>query len=182
MADPKPKPKRKPVKVPFPRRSQPPTEAEFVARLPLASGKKFEVVRTFLMKQKGVSEELYYYGPKTGWAYRYMRGAQSVATVMIHEERLMAIVSLEAAALAAIDWTALSPVGQQARKLAHGSPSLLWLDLPLEDKGANDFKVLLKAKLKAMAIEAADDAQTAPAGRVGVTPPPPPPPRVARRA
>lgn len=179
MADAKPKPKRKPVKVPFPRRAQPPTEAEFVARLPLASGKKFELVRTFLMKQKGVTEELYFYGPKTGWAYRYMRAEQSVATVMIHEERLMAIVSLESAALGAIDWAALSPVGQQARKLAHGSPSLLWLDLPLEDKGANDFKALLKAKLKAMAAEPASEGA---GSRASVAPPPPPPPRLARRA
>ena len=51
---------------------------------------------------------------------------------MIHDERLLGIVALDPAAQAAVDWAALSPVAQRARKLAHGSPALLWLDLPLD--------------------------------------------------
>lgn len=155
------KPPAKP-KVAFPKKNQPPTEAEFAARLPLATGKRFEMVRAFLKKQKSVGEELYYYGPKTGWAYRYMRdGQQSVCSLMIHQEQLLGIVALDPGALAGVDWAALSPVAQKARRLAHGSPARLWLDVPLEGTGAADFRALLKAKLKALPI----------------LPPPPPPPR-----
>lgn len=154
------------AKVPFPRKNQPPTEAEFLARLPLASGKKFDGVRAFLKKQKGVAEDLYFYGPKTGWAYRYLRGSHSLATIMIHDDRLMGIVSMDAAALAQIDFDSMSDVGQRARKMAHGSPTLLWLDLPLDGPGAADFKALLKSKLQAL---------------LSRTPPPPPPPAPARQ-
>ena len=118
------------------------------------------MLRGFLKKQKGVTEELYYYGPKTGWAYRYLRNIQqSIGSIMIHDERLLGVVALDPAAVAAVEWDDLSPVAQKARKLAHGSPALLWLDLPLDGTGAGDFKRLLKAKL----------------GTLPVMPPPPPP-------
>jgi hypothetical protein len=113
-----------------------------------------------LKKQKGIGEELYYYGPKTGWAYRYLRNVQqSICSILIHDERLLGIVALDPPATAAIEWDALSPVGQRARKLAHGSPTLLWIDLPLEGSGAADFKAIIKAKL----------------GALPMLPPPPPP-------
>jgi hypothetical protein len=166
-ADARPAVKTSRAKVPFPRKNQAPSEAEFMARLPLATGKKFDGVRTFIKKQKGVTEDLYFYGPKTGWAFRYVRGPHSLATVMIHDDHLMGIVALDAAALATVDFDSLSDVGQRARRVAHGSPSLLWMDLPLDDSGAADFKSLLKAKLK-----------TLPAG--GPLPPPPPPARAGR--
>ena len=156
--------KRTPAKVPFPRKNQQPTETEFLARLPLVMGKKFEGLRAFLKKQKDVTEDLYFYGPKTGWAFRYVRGGQSLATVMIHDERLMGIVSLDAAALATVDFGSLSAVGQHARRMAHGSPALSWLDLPLDGTGTADFRALLKAKLKTL--------PAAPG------PPPPPPARI----
>ena len=39
------------------------------------------MVRAFLKKQRGVTEDLYFFGPKTGWAYRYLRDArQSIAS------------------------------------------------------------------------------------------------------
>jgi hypothetical protein len=81
---------------------------------------------------------------------------------MIHDEHLMGIVSIDAAALAEVDMRSLSDVGQRAHRLAHGSPTLLWLDLPLEGSGVSDFKTLLKAKLKVLP-------------RPGPPPPPPPP-------
>ena len=162
------KPSKAPAKAPakpkvaFPKKNQSPTEAEFAARLPLAVGKRFEMVRAFLKKQKGIGEELYFFGPKTGWAFRYLRdGQQSICSLMIHQDRLLGIVALDPAALAGIDWEALSPVAQKARRLAHGSPALLWLDVALEGTGAADFRALLKAKLKALPV----------------LPPPPPPPR-----
>lgn len=149
------------LRVAFPKKNQQPTAAEFAARLPLAAGKRFELVRGFLKKQKGISEELYFYGPKTGWAYRYLRDEQqSVCSVMIHQDRLLGIVALDPAAMAGIDWPSLSPVAQKAKRIAHGSPALLWLDVPLEGTGAADFRALLKAKLKALPVL-----------------PPPPPPR-----
>ncbi|HEX3695442.1 MAG TPA: hypothetical protein VH374_08625 [Polyangia bacterium] len=149
---PAPKATAKP-KVAFPKKNQPPTEAEFAARLPLAIGKRFELVRGFLKKQKGIGEELYFYGPKTGWAYRYLRdGQQSICSVMIHQDRLLGIVALDPAAMAGIDWPTLSPVAQKAKRLAHGSPALQWIDVPLEGTGAGDFRALLKAKLKALPI------------------------------
>jgi len=167
------------ARVPFPKKNQPPSEAEFVARLPLATGKKFENVRAFLKKQAGVTEDLYFYGPKTGWAYRYQHGASSLGTIMIHDDRLVGIVALDAAALGEVDFTALSDVGERARRLAHGSPSLSWLDLPLDGPGASDFKVLLKAKLRTLPQpEPAPDNSPAEAqqqsGGVSVAPPPPP--------
>jgi hypothetical protein len=152
-------------KVPFPRKNQMPTEAEFLARLPAATGKRFDGVRSFLKKQKGVTEDLFFYGPKTGWAYRYLRGNHSLATIMIHDERLVGIVSLDTEAMATVDFDSLSEVGARARKLAHGSPALLWLDLPLDGTGAADFKTLLKAKLKAQPAAAAPPSPPAPRGR-----------------
>lgn len=138
-------------KIAFPKKNARPSEAEFAARLPLAAGKRFEMVRGFLKKQKGVTEELYYYGPKTGWAFRYMRNVQqSICSIMIHSEKLLGIVAMDPASTAAVTWPELSPVGQKAKKLAHGSPALLWIDVPLDGSGAADFKILLKAKLKAL--------------------------------
>jgi hypothetical protein len=134
----------------FPKKNLPPNETEFGARLPLALGKRFESVRAFLKKQPGVSEELYYYGPKTGWAYRYVRGPQSLCSIVIHDERLMGIVALDPAAQTAIVWEGLSAVGQNARKVAHGSPALLWIDVPFEGTGAKDFQAMLKAKLRTL--------------------------------
>jgi hypothetical protein len=135
---------------PFPKKNQPPSEAEFLARIPVAAGKKLESLRTFLGKQRGVAESLFFFGPKTGWAYRYLRGEQSVATLMLHAGHLMGIVALDGPALSKIDFAALSPVATAARKAAHGSPSLSWLDLPVDGTGAGDFKVLVKAKLRTM--------------------------------
>jgi hypothetical protein len=143
----------KPAKVAFPKKNLAPSETEFAARLPMAVGKRFEMVRGFLKKQKGVAEELFFYGPKTGWAYRYVRdGQQSVCSMMIHQDRLLGIVALDPAAMAGVDWPALSPVAQKAKRLAHGSPALQWIDVPLEGTGAADFRALLKAKLKALPI------------------------------
>jgi hypothetical protein len=119
------------------------------------------MLRAFLKKQKGVAEDLYFFGPKTGWAYRYLRDAQqSVASILIHDEQLLGVVALDPAATAAVDWDALSPMGQKARRRAHGSPALLWIDLPLDGTGASDFKAVVKAKL----------------GALPRVPPPPPPP------
>jgi len=156
-------------KVAFPKKNHAPTEAEFLARLPLPVGKKFEGVRTFLKKQGDVVEDLYFYGPKTGWAFRYRRGPHSLATVTLHGDRLVGIVALDAAAQGEVDFTALSEVGEQARRFASGSPALVWLDLPLEGHGAADFRVLLKAKLKTLPAAAAP-------------PPPPPPPQKKKPA
>ncbi|HEV3030312.1 MAG TPA: DUF3788 family protein [Polyangia bacterium] len=151
----KPAPKPAPLKpqkprAAFPKKNLPPNETEFGARLPLAVGKRFDAVRGFLKKQPGVSEELYYYGPKTGWAYRYVRGPQSLCSIVIHDDRLMGIVALDPAAQTAIVWEGLSPVGQKARKVAHGSPALLWIDVPFEGTGAKDFQAMLKAKLRTL--------------------------------
>jgi Protein of unknown function (DUF3788) len=138
------------ARAPFPKKNLPPSEAEFSARLPLALGKRFEMVRAFIKKQPGIREDLYYYGPKTGWAYRYLRGTQSICSIVIHDERLMGIVALDAAAQTAIVWEGLSPVAQKARKLAHGSPALIWVDVPFEGTGAKDFQALLKGKLRTL--------------------------------
>jgi hypothetical protein len=147
----KPAPKKTPSKVAFPKKNAPPTEREFAARLPLPLGKRFESVRALLKKQKGVSEDLFYYGPRTGWAWRYLREpGQSLCSIMIRGDRLIGIVALDAAAQAAVAWDDLSPAGQKARRAAHGVPSQLWIDLSFEGTGAGDFKLLLKAKLRAM--------------------------------
>ena len=89
---------------------------------------------------------------------------QSICSILIHDEQLLGIVALDPEASAAIEWQALSPVAQRARKSAHGSPALLWLDLPLEGSGAADFKAIIKAKLAALPV---------------LPPPPPPPPASA---
>ncbi len=133
-------------KVAFPKKAQPPTHAEFAARLPAPVGKKFESLRAFLKKQEA-TEDFYYYGPRTGWAYRYMNGGQSVCSIVILGGRLVGIVALDAAAQARVGWGDLSDVAKRARKVAHGTPALLWLDVPLDGTGAGDFKALLKAKL-----------------------------------
>ena len=139
---------RPPAKVTFPKKAQPPSHAEFGARLPAAVGKRFEALRTLLKKHAAV-EDFYYYGPRTGWAYRYLRGAQSLCSIVILKGRLVGIVALDATAQLKVSWDALSDVTRRARKVAHGTPALLWLDVPLDGTGATDCKSLLKAKLGA---------------------------------
>ncbi len=137
-------------KVAFPKKAQPPTDAEFAARLPATVGKRFEVLRTFLKKQ-GAAEDFFYYGPRSGWAYRYLKDEQSLCSILLSAGKLVGIVALDSAAQANITWDGLSDVGRRARKLAHGTPALLWLDVPLDGTGAIDFKSLLKAKLARVA-------------------------------
>ena len=141
-------PARPAPKVAFPKKGQAPTHAEFGARLPAAVGKRFEALRTLLKKQAAV-EDFYYYGPRTGWAYRYMSGTQSLCSIVIMKGQLVGIIALDAAAQAKVVWNDLSDVACRARKVAHGTPALLWLDVPLDGTGATDFKTLLKAKLAA---------------------------------
>jgi hypothetical protein len=148
-----PRPVRTPLppRVAFPKKNQQPTPAAFTARLPLALGKRFEAARSFLLKQKEVVEDVTFYGPSTGWALRYLCDGKPLCALLLHSDLPVAIVSLEAAASAAVDWQALSPVGQRAQKTAHGSPSRLWLDIPLAGTGAADFKMIIRAKLATMA-------------------------------
>jgi hypothetical protein len=96
--------------------------------------------------------------------------------VTIHGDRLVGIVALDAAAQGEVDFTSLSEIGEQARRFASGSPSLVWLDLPLDGPGAGDFKLLLKAKLKTL------PSAMAPPTPLPGPPPPPPPPRRAGRS
>lgn len=139
----------KPAAIPrvaFPKKNHPPSPAEFEARLPAAVGKRFEALRAFLQKQ-GADEDLFYFGPRTGWAYRYLRGEESVCSVGIVAGRLVGIVSLDAETQASIAWNALSDVARRARRVAHGTPARLWLDVALDGTGATDFRAILKAKL-----------------------------------
>lgn len=146
----KPPKAARPAKVAFTKKNQPPAVGEFAARLPLPLGKRLENVRTFLLKQKTVTEDVYYYGPRSGWALRYLVEGKPLCALFVHGERPLGIVSMGTTASAAVDWKALSPIGQKARKEAHGSPSLLWLDLALDGPGEKDFKTIVKAKLGAL--------------------------------
>jgi hypothetical protein len=160
IAKPVPKPAPKPVmvksapskparppRVAFPKKNQQPTPAAFTACLPLQLGKRFEATRTFLLKQTGVTEDVYFYGPSTGWGLRYQLTGKPLCTLLLHGDQPVSILSLDPAANAGVDWRSLSSVGQQAHKSAHGSPSLLWLDVPLAGTGAADFKIIVRAKL-----------------------------------
>jgi hypothetical protein len=158
----------------FGKKNQPPTASAFAARLPLALGKRFETARAFLLKQPGVTEDVYFYGPESGWALRYRQEERPLCSLHIYDEQPLGIVSLDPAASAGIDWRALSPVAVKARKQAHGSPALLWLDIPLEDTGANDLRAILRAKLAATAAappasgaNGAHTGKTAQGGRAG---------------
>ena len=144
----KPKPPAAPraPKVAFPKKAQAPTHAEFAARLPAPVGKRFQAVRTYLGKQ-GVREDFYYYGPKTGWAYRYLDGETSLCSIMLLDGKLIGVLALDAGAQGRVAWKDLSDVTKRARRIAHGTPALLWVDVPLDGTGATDFKALLKAKL-----------------------------------
>ena len=90
-------------KVAFPKKATPPTDAEFAARLPAAVGKRFEAVRAYLKKQ-AVAEDFYYYGPRTGWAYRYLQGETSLCSIMLLKGRLYGIVALDADAQKKVAW------------------------------------------------------------------------------
>ena len=139
-----------PPKVAFPRRNQPPTPPAFAAQLPVPLGKRFEAVRSFLGKQRDVTEDVFFYGPRSGWGLRYMSAGRALCTLLVHGGHPIGIVSLDGATSGKIDWKALSDVGQRAHRAAHGSPAQLWLDVPLEATGASDFKTLVKAKVAAM--------------------------------
>ena len=146
----KPDPKPRKPQPAFPKKNQAPTAAAFAARLPLSLGKRFDLVRSYLLNQQGVAEDVFFYGPETGWAIRFRRGTRPLCSLHIYDERPIGIVSLEPDAIAGVDWKGLSPAGRTARKQAHGSPSLLWLDVELEGTGAADFKAILRAKLATM--------------------------------
>jgi hypothetical protein len=151
----------------FGKKNQPPTAAAFAARLPVTLGKRFDYARAYLLKQDGVREDVYFYGPETGWALRYLVGDRPLCSLHVYDEEPLGIISLDPAESAIVDWRGLSPVGQKARKQAHGSPALLWLDLPLQGTGAGDFKALLRAKLAAQSEaqeDEGDDAATNPRG------------------
>jgi hypothetical protein len=150
MARPAKAKKMPPPKVAFPKKNQPPAPAQFVAMLPLPVGKRLEGVRSFLLKQRDVTEDVYFYGPKSGWGLRYLAGGRPVCTLFVHGDRPLGIVSLDAEASGTIDWKALSEVGQKARRAAHGSPALLWLDVALDASGAGDFRTILKAKIEGL--------------------------------
>jgi hypothetical protein len=137
----------KPRQVAFPKKNQPPTANAFAARLPLALGKRFEMARSFLLRHPGVKEDVYFYGPKTGWALRYLMGDHPLCSLLLHGDAPVGIIALDAATAGAVDWKGLSPLGQLAHKHAHGSPSMLWLDVPLALTGAADFKAILRVKL-----------------------------------
>ncbi len=137
--------------VAFPKKNQPPTANAFAARLPLALGKRFEMARSFLLRQPGIKEDVYFYGPKTGWALRYLLGEHPLCSLLLHGDSPVGIVALDAATAGAIDWKSLSPIGQLAHKHAHGSPSMLWLDVPLAVTGAADLKAILRVKLATLA-------------------------------
>jgi hypothetical protein len=144
-----PKPKA-PVKIPFPKKNQPPAPEAFAAQLPVSLGKKLDGVRGFLAKLKDVSEDVFFYGPHSGWGLRYVAAGRPLCTLLVHRARPLGIVSLDPAATEAVQWDALSEVAHKARRAAHGSPSMLWLDVPLDSSGAADFKALLRAKLGAL--------------------------------
>jgi hypothetical protein len=143
------KPEAKPRKPQpaFPKKNAPPTAAAFAARLPLALGKRFDLVRNALLGQEGMKEDVFFYGPESGWAIRYQLEGRPLCSLHIYDERPIGIISLEPDAIAGVDWKGLSPAGRTARKQAHGSPSLLWLDVDLEGTGAADFRAILRAKL-----------------------------------
>jgi len=90
-----------PAKVAFPKKNQPPTAASFAARLPIALGKRFEMARSFLLRQEDIKEDVYFYGPKTGWALRYLVREQPLCALLLHGDMPVGIVSLPAAAAAA---------------------------------------------------------------------------------
>jgi hypothetical protein len=143
------KPEAKPRKPQpaFPKKNAPPTAAAFAARLPLSLGKRFDLVRNALLGQEGVKEDVFFYGPESGWAIRFQLEGRPLCSLHIYDERPIGIISLEPDAIAGVDWKGLSPAGRTARKQAHGSPSLLWLDVDLEGTGAADFRAILRAKL-----------------------------------
>lgn len=158
-AGPPPKVKR-PV-VAFPRKNQPPAADAFAARLPLPLGRRFDMMRTYLLRQKGVTEEVYFYGSAAGFALRYLIEGRPLCSLHVYDEKPLGIVSLDPPALAAIDWSGLSPVAQHARKVAHGSHNRAWLDIPLEGTGVTDFKTMLKTKVAVMVRGTAGEAQGA---------------------
>jgi hypothetical protein len=131
----------------FPRKNQQPTPPAFAAQLPLALGRRLDQVRSFLLKQASVREDVYFYGPESGWALRYLHEKRPLCSLHIHDQHPVGILSLEAAAAEKVDWKALSPAARKARQQAHGSPSLLWLDIPLEADGVSDFRAIVRAKL-----------------------------------
>jgi hypothetical protein len=134
-------------RVAFGKKNQPPTADAFAAHLPMPLGKRLDSTRRFLLKQKEVTEDVFFYGPRSGWGLRYLAAGRPVCSLFVHEARPLAILSLDAAAVESVDWKALSDVAQKARRAAHGSPELLWVDVPLDGSGAADLKALLKAKL-----------------------------------
>jgi hypothetical protein len=81
----------------------------------------------------------------------YLKDDQSLCSILLSAGKLVGIVALDSAAQSKVTWDGLSDVGRRARKLAHGTPALLWLDVPLDGTGAIDFKSLLKAKLARVA-------------------------------
>ena len=56
-----------------------------------------------------VREDVYFYGPRTGWALRYLMGEQPLCSLLLHGDAPVGIVALSAGATAAVDWKTMSP-------------------------------------------------------------------------
>jgi hypothetical protein len=144
----KPKGREKPPKPAFPKKAEKPELAEFGATLPLAVGKRLQSVRAFLKKQKEVEESLFYFGAKSGWGLRYaLAETVPLCSIFILGAVPLGIVALDEALDAEVDWDSMSEPLRDARTLAHGTPEQMWLDVPLDGRGASDFKKLMRHKI-----------------------------------
>ena len=134
-------------KVAFPKKAS--RRPRRVRGAPPRTGRQaLRVLRTFLKKQ-GAAEDFYLLRPRTAGGYRHMKDEQSICSIVLSAGRLVGIVALDSAAQARLPGTALSDVGRRAPQAGARNAGAAVARRPLDGAGANDFKMLLKAKLVA---------------------------------
>lgn len=135
----------------FGSRKQPPQREEFAAKLEPAAAKRFESTRAWLTKQRGVVEDLHFYGATAGWGLRYTAFGHPVCALFIAGENALAVASLDAASDEAVEWEELSEATRSSRQLAQGNAAHMWVDVPLDAKGHIDLRTVVKARLATLA-------------------------------
>ena len=133
----------------FASKTQPPSADEFGRALDPAEGKRFEGTRSFLSRQKGVEEDVFFYGPQTGWGLRYRDRGAPLCALLVSGQKPFAVVAMTKSVADEIEWSELADATQRAKLEADGTQpgEHFWLDLHLDAKGHNDLRVLVKARL-----------------------------------
>ncbi len=135
----------------FATKKQPPSADDLLTALEPADSKRLESTRSFLQRHKGVTEDVFFYGPQAGWGLRYLVEGAPLCALLVCGQKPFAVVALPAESRGRVDWAEVSAATQAAKQEAEikadPSSGAAWIDLLLNAKGQSDLRLLVKARL-----------------------------------